>query len=155
MNRIASLSKESKLNVTGLLVAAIGMLLEMAAGSTLYPTVTGPIVLVAGSALVAFLPGRWTSYLGLVIPLVLGVGLAVSAVLDPTFAGQLIDFGNVAVAVGSVLHVAGLVAAVLGGVAMVLRPQGRPSGSSPEPVVAGAVDWRQVGAGLAVGAAAP
>lgn len=132
MTRITSLSNESKLNVAGLVVAAIGMLLEIAAGSTLYPTLTGPIVLTAGAALVAFLPGRWTSYLGLVIPLVLGVGLAVSAVLAPTFAGQLVDFGNVAIAGGSLLHAAGLAAAVLGGVAMVLRPQGRPSGASED-----------------------
>jgi hypothetical protein len=105
------------------------MVLEMASGSALYPTLTGPIVLVVGAGLVALRPGRWTSYLGLVVPLVLGVGLAVSAVLSPVFAAQLVGVGNIGIAVGSALHVAGLIAAVVGGVMMVRRPRDRQSGA--------------------------
>jgi hypothetical protein len=124
------LSNEAKLNAVGLVVTATGMVLQMASGSTLYPTLTGPIVLVAGAALVAFRPGGWTSYVGLVIPLVLGVGLAVSAVLSPAFVTQLTDLGSIGMAVGSMLHVAGLTASVIGGVAMVRRPQGRGSSAA-------------------------
>jgi hypothetical protein len=121
VNRIAPLLNASKLNVMGLALAAIGMILEIASGSTLYPTLTGPIVLVCGAVLVTLWPGRWTSYVGLAIPLVLGVGLAVSAALSPDFLAQLGDFGNVGLVVGSVLHGLGLISAVSGGAVMVRR----------------------------------
>jgi hypothetical protein len=121
MNRIASLSLGAWLNVAGLVLAAVGMLLEMGAGSGLYPTLTGPIVLLIGAAVVALRPGRWTAYIGLVIPLALAVGLIVSAALSPVFLEQLTDTGNAGIVLGSLLHVVGLTAAVAGGFAMVLR----------------------------------
>lgn len=121
MNRITTLSNEAKLNVIGVVLAAIGMLFEIGAGSELYPTLSGPIVLLVGAAIVAFGPGRWTAYVGLIVPLVLGVGLAVSAVMSPAFFEQVMDFGNAAIVLGSLLHVAGLIAGVVGGFGMVLR----------------------------------
>ena len=111
----------ARLNVAGLLVTAIGMIVEMGAGSELYPTLAGPIVLLVGAAMVAFRPGRWTGYVGLTIPLVLGVGLIVSAVMSPAFFDQLIDTGNAGIVLGSLLHVIGLSTAVAGGFGMVLR----------------------------------
>jgi hypothetical protein len=36
------------------------MLVQIAAGSTLYPSVTGPIVLIVAAIFVAFGPGGWT-----------------------------------------------------------------------------------------------
>jgi hypothetical protein len=121
MSRITSLSTASKLNVMGLAVAAIGMLLQIAAGSQLYPSLTGPIVLLLAAAVVAFAPGRWPGYIGLVIPLVLLVGLSVSALLSSAFFEQLKDIGNAGIVLGSLLHVVGLSTAVGGGVGMVLR----------------------------------
>ena len=121
MNRITTLSNEAKLNVIGVVLAAIGMLFEIGAGSELYPTLSGPIVLLVGAAIVAFGPGRWTAYVGLIVPLVLGVGLAVSAVMSPAFFEQVMDFGNAAIVLGSLLHGAGLIAGVVGGFGMVLR----------------------------------
>jgi hypothetical protein len=70
---------------------------------------------------VALRPGRWTAYIGLVIPLALAVGLIVSAALSPVFLEQLTDTGNAGIVLGSLLHVVGLTAAVAGGFAMVLR----------------------------------
>ncbi len=128
MNRAISLSNPVKLNVGGLALAALGMLLEMVAGSVLYPTLTGPIVLLVGAALVAYRPGGWTSYLGLILPLVLAAGLAVSAVLSPAFFEQFRDIGNVGIVAGSMFHVVGLIAAIGGGVA-VLRFKGPLSGA--------------------------
>ena len=125
MSRIATLSNEAKLNVIGVVLAAIGMLLEIGAGSELYPTLSGPIVLLVGAAIVAFGPGRWTAYVGLIVPLVLGVGLAVSAVMSPAFFEQVTDIGNAAIVLGSLLHVAGLIAAVVGGFGMLLRNRAR------------------------------
>lgn len=127
MSHYRSQSSAAKLNVAGLILAAAGMALERGAGSTLYPTLAGPIVLVAVAVVVALRPGRWTGYLGLVVPLVVAVGLVVSAVLAPTFVGQLTDAANTGTFAGSVAHVVGLVAALAGGIGMVLRPRADPT----------------------------
>ena len=124
MNQLTSLSTPAKLNVGGLVLTAIGMALERGAGSTLYPTLTGPIVLVVVAVLVAVRPARWTAYVGLIVPLVLAAGLIVSAALSRTFLDQLTGTGNAGTLVGSILHVVGLVAAVAGGLGMVLPPRG-------------------------------
>ncbi|HET9520494.1 MAG TPA: hypothetical protein VFO73_05585 [Candidatus Limnocylindrales bacterium] len=129
IDSLRNLSGATKLCVTGLVLASTGMLLQIAAGSTLYPSLAGPIVLLATAAIVAFVPGRWTRYLGLVVPLVLGVGALVAAVMTGDFIDQLTDLTRVGIFVGSVVHVVGLVAAVSGGVGMVL---GRGTGGERE-----------------------
>jgi CIC family chloride channel protein len=78
----------------------------------------GPIVLVAAAVVVAFGPGRWTPYVGLLVPLVLGLGALVAAIMTGEFVGQLTEIGKPGVFVGSLMHVVGLVAAVAGGVGM-------------------------------------
>jgi hypothetical protein len=124
MNQHTSVSNAAKLNVAGLVLAATGMAMERGSGSTLYPTLAGPIVLAVVAALVAFRPARWTGYIGLIVPLVLTAGLIVSAAMSRTFLDQLTGTGNAGTLVGSILHVVGLVAAVAGGIGMVLRPHG-------------------------------
>jgi hypothetical protein len=126
LSRIRSLSNGAKLNVAGLVLTAIGMLFEIGAGSELYPTLTGPIVLLIGAAAVAFRPGRWTGYLGLIIPFVLGLGLIVSVALSPAFVDQLTDTDNAGIVAGSLLHVVGLVTGIVGGFGMVLRGPWQP-----------------------------
>jgi hypothetical protein len=108
------MSRATFLTVTGLVLAAIGMLVEIGAGSDLYPTLSGPIVLLVTAAIVALRPGRWTGYIGFAVPLVLGAGLIISAVVSPGFVDQLIDMGNPAILVGSFAHVVGLTVAVAG-----------------------------------------
>jgi hypothetical protein len=110
-------------NVVGLLVTAAAMLLQIAAGSTLYPSLTGPIVLAATALAVAFLPRRATTYVGLIVPLVLALGAIAAAIMTGGFIAQLTGLGNPALLIGSVLHVVGLTMAIAGGVAMVLAPQ--------------------------------
>ena len=120
---LSRLSDAAKLNVIGLVVTAAGMLLQIAAGSSLYPSFAGPIVLLAAAAIVAFAPGRWTPLVGLVVPLVLGMGATIAAVMTGKFIEQLTDIGRVGLLIGSVMHVIGLVAAVAGGVGMLrFRP---------------------------------
>ncbi|MEO8511090.1 MAG: hypothetical protein ABI534_07580 [Chloroflexota bacterium] len=118
MNRVAQLSNAAKLNVAGLVVTAAGMVLQIAAGSTLYPTFTGPIVLLVTAIVVAFVPGRWTAYVALLVPLVLGLGAIIATVMSGEFVEQLTDFGNAGIALGSLMHVIGLIAAVAGGLGM-------------------------------------
>jgi hypothetical protein len=120
MDSVRRLSSAAKLNVTGLVLTAAGMLLQIAAGSTLYPSLTGPIVLFAAAVVVVFGPGRWTPYVGLLVPLVLAAGAIIAAVMTGDFIDQLTDVGRPGVLVGSLMHVVGLTAAVAAGVRMLL-----------------------------------
>lgn len=121
------LSNAARLNAVGLILTATGMLLQMAAGSSLYPSLAGPIVLLGASVIVLFGPGRWTPYVGLLVPLVLGVGLTIAALMTGEFARQLTDLEAGGVFVGSLLHVIGLAAAVVGGLGMI---RGRRAGAA-------------------------
>jgi hypothetical protein len=124
MNRVRHLSHWAWLNVIGLVLTAAGMLLQIAAGSALYPSFTGPIVLVGAALVVALGPGRWTPYVGLGVPLVLGIGAIVAAVMTGGFVDQLTSFGDPAIVIGSGMHVIGLTAAVVGGIGMLLGRRG-------------------------------
>lgn len=124
MDRVRHLSNWAKLNVVGLVLTAIGMLLQIAAGSELYPSLTGPIVLLAAAIFVAFGPGRWTPFVAVIVPLVLGVGAIIAAVMTGEFIHQLTNIGNAAIVAGSLMHVIGLTAAVTGGVGMLLDRRG-------------------------------
>jgi hypothetical protein len=115
--------------VAGLVLTAAGMLLQIAAGSELYPTFAGPIVLLAAAVIVAFWSGRWTPYVALLVPLVLGLGAIITAVISGEFIEQLTDVGKAGIFLGSLMHVVGLIAAVAGGVGMLL---GRPGAGSRE-----------------------
>jgi hypothetical protein len=114
-------SNAARLNVAGLILTATGMQLQIAAGSELYPSFAGPIVLLATAGLVAFVNSRWTAYAGLVVPLVLGLGAIVAAVMTGELIEQLTAVGNIGIFIGSVMHVVGLIAAVTGAIGMMRR----------------------------------
>jgi hypothetical protein len=118
MNAIKSLSGAARLNVASLVLTAAGMFLQIAAGSVLYPSIAGPIVLLASAVVVAFVPGRWTAWIGLLVPLVLGSGAIVAALMTGGFIAQLMNFSEPVILLGSLMHVIGLTAAVIGGLAM-------------------------------------
>jgi hypothetical protein len=124
MDSVRRLSTAANANAAGLVLTAAGMLVQIASGSTLYPSITGPIVLIVAAIFVAFGPGRWTPWVGLVVPLVLGLGAMVAAVMTGGFIDQLTDLGRPGLFVGSLMHVVGLVAAVAGGAVMVLGRRG-------------------------------
>jgi len=109
------------------MLTAAGMLAQIAAGSELYPSLTGPIVLLAAAVFVALGPGRWTPYVGLVVPLVLGLGAIVAAVMTGELIDQLTNIGNAPIVLGSWMHVIGLTTAVTGGVGMLLLRRGQVS----------------------------
>jgi hypothetical protein len=125
LNRVRPLSNWAWLSVIGLVLTAAGMLLQIAAGSKLYPSLTGPIVLLVAAALVAFGPARWTPYVAIVVPLVLGLGAIAAAVMTGEFVDQLTNIGSLGIFVGSLMHTVGLTAAVAGGVGMSLDRRGR------------------------------
>jgi hypothetical protein len=95
------------------------MLLQIVAGSTLYPSIAGPIVLIVAAIFVTFGPGRWSPWVGLVGPLVLGFGAIVAAVMTGGFIDQLTAFEMPGLVVGSLMHVVGLVIAIAGGLMMI------------------------------------
>lgn len=128
LTRFRHLPQWAWLSVIGLVLTAGGMLLQIAAGSELYPSLTGPIVLVAAASFVALGPSRWTPYVALVVPLVLGVVAIIAAVMTGAFIEQLADIRNPAIVLGSAMHVIGLAAAVAGGVGMLLGRRGLVSG---------------------------
>ena len=123
MSRLTRLSIWTALNVLGLVLTAAGMLVQIAAGSDLYPSLTGPIVLLATVVLVVFGPRRWTRWVGLGVPLVLGIGAAVAATMTGTFVDQLTGGGGVPLVLGSWMHVMGLVTAVSGAMGVMLEPR--------------------------------
>lgn len=129
MNRVRRLSNAAKLNVAGLVLTAAGMLLQIAAGSELYPSFAGPIVLIATAVIVAIWSGRWTAYVALLVPLVLGLGAIIAALMSGEFIQQLTDVGNAGIFLGSMIHVIGLIAAVAGAIGMLL---GRPAADERE-----------------------
>ena len=123
MTGLRQRSSAAKMSAAGLAVAATGMLLQIAAGSTLYPSLAGPLVLFATAAFVLFGPARWASYAGLGVAVVLGIGAIIgSAMSGGGLIGQLVEVGHVGIFVGSLAHVIGLVAAVTGGLGT-LRPR--------------------------------
>ena len=68
------LSTASRLNVAFLLIAAVGIVIQIVADVD-YPRVPpGPIILVAAAAMVAFASWRWVPYVGVVVPLFLLIG---------------------------------------------------------------------------------
>jgi hypothetical protein len=121
---VRGLSSPAKLNTAGLLLAAAGMVAQMVSGSTLYPSIAGPIALIVTAILVAFGPRRAAPWVGLAVPLVLGIGALAAAVMTGAFIDQLTDVGKPGLLAGTLMHVVGLVAAVAGGVGMVLRRRG-------------------------------
>lgn len=125
MDAVRLLPTAAKLNATGLVLTAAGMLVQIGAGSELYPSFAGPIVLLATAVLVAVRSDRWTPYVGLLVPLVLGLGAIVAAIMSGEFIAQLIDVGQVGLFVGSLMHVIGLSAAVAGGIGMLPGRRGR------------------------------
>jgi hypothetical protein len=122
LRQLTRLSRWTVLNVLGLVVAGGGMLVQISSGSDLYPSLTGPIVLTVTALAVVFGPSRWTRWIGLGVPLVLGIGAAVAAAMTGEFIDQLVGGDNVPLLLGSWMHVVGLIAAVTGAVAAMLEP---------------------------------
>jgi hypothetical protein len=108
------LTPAASLTVAGLVVAAAGIVIQIASGAD-YPTVPpGLIILLAAAGLVALATRwRWTTIVGVIVSLFLLVG----GILAPQARAQLGDPGEVGVFVGTVIQLLALVVALVGGVA--------------------------------------
>jgi hypothetical protein len=125
LNSVRRLSNSARLNVIGITLTAGGMLLQISSGSKLYPSLAGPIVLVVAALIVMSGPARWRPYVGLLVPLVLGLGAIIAAVVKGDFIDQLTAVGETGIFLGSLMHVIGLISAVAGGLGMVDGRRGR------------------------------
>jgi hypothetical protein len=133
MNVRRPLSTPAKLNAAALAVTAGGILLQIASGSELYPTIPpGPIILLIGAGVVALGPWRWSPIIGLIVPVILLVGGTIAAVAGNEFLDQLTEPAEVGIFAGSVTQLLGLIAALVTGIVAVTRTSGasRTIGSS-------------------------
>jgi hypothetical protein len=72
---MSKLSPARRINVGALLVAAAGVFIVFVSAPDLFPAVPpGILILAAAAAIVAFVPGRWTPIVGVLIPLVITIG---------------------------------------------------------------------------------
>jgi hypothetical protein len=108
------LSPAASLTVAGLVVAAAGIVIQIASGAN-YPTIPpGLLVLLAAAGLVALATRwRWTIILGVIVSLFLLVGGS----LAPQARQQLGNPSQAGVFIGTVIQLLALVVALVAGVA--------------------------------------
>lgn len=113
-NRPRRLSPAASLSVAGLVVAAAGIVIQIASGAD-YPTIPpGLLILLAAAGLVALATRwRWTMIVGVIVSLFLLVGGA----LAPQAREQLGDPTQVGVFIGTVIQLLALVVALVASVA--------------------------------------
>ena len=111
------------LSILGLVAAAAGMLLQIASGSNLYPSLAGPIVLLVTATVVLFGPRRWTRWPALLVPSTLLLGALVAAAMANGFVEQVTNLTNAGLVSGSLMHLLGLGVAVVGAALMVFPPR--------------------------------
>jgi hypothetical protein len=122
MDERRPLSTPSRLNTAALVVTAGGMVLQIASGSALYPTIPpGPIILLVGAGIVSLGPRRWSPIVGLVVPLVLTVGGTIAAAAGNEFLDQLSETAESGIFVGTAVHLLGLIAALVTGIVAIRR----------------------------------
>lgn len=83
---LATLSAPSKVNLTAMTAAIVGILLQIAAGVD-YPTVPpGPIILAVAVGLVVFARRRWALVVAAVVPVFLTVGGTIAFLVNDEMA---------------------------------------------------------------------
>jgi hypothetical protein len=117
-------SPAAKLNIAGLVVAAVGIMIQYVSGVD-YPTIPpGPIILLAGAAVVAFGPWRWSPVVGLVIALFVSIGGVIATIAGNGFNETLGDPGAVGGFAGTLVQILGLAIAVPAGIVAARRSAG-------------------------------
>jgi hypothetical protein len=119
MNQRTPLSTSAKLNVAGLVVAAVGILTQYLSGVEGFPTIPpGPIILLVAAGLVTFGPCRWTSAIGVVAPLFVLVGGAIATTVNwGTSAAPLSNPTEAGGFAGAVIQLVGVITALVAGIA--------------------------------------
>jgi hypothetical protein len=112
---LPSLSTAAKINIAGLLAAAVGIVIQIASGVD-YPTVPpGLIILLVAAVLVAFARWAWVAIVGVIVPLFLLVGGTISS----TGRENLADPGDFGQFAGTLIQLVGVVVALVAGLLVV------------------------------------
>jgi hypothetical protein len=107
-----ALSRASRLNVGGMLIAVVGIVIQIATGVD-YPTIPpGPIILLAAVGIVGLGRWRWSPIVGLIVPAFLLVGGTIAGFADD----ELWDLGEPGQFFGLVVQAVGVIAGLIGGV---------------------------------------
>jgi hypothetical protein len=83
MQKQMPLSITGKLTVTGLVLAAVGIIIQYFFKVVGLPTIPiGPIILLVAAAMVAFGSQRWTPVVGLIVSLFVLAGFTMASITD-------------------------------------------------------------------------
>ena len=119
----ATVSTAARINVAGLLAAAVGIVIQIAAGVD-YPTVPpGLIILLVAAGLVAFAPWGWVAAVGVAVPVFLLIGGAITS----DARNNLTDPGEFGQFAGTLLQLAALIVALVAGLLMLRTTLDRPA----------------------------
>lgn len=120
MTRRGSLSMAAMLTVVGLIVAAIGIVILIAAGVDFPAIPPGLVILLVAAVVVALAPWWWSPAVGVVVGVFLLIGAVVSDSLDRL--GDLDELGEFA---GTAVQLVGLILAVVAGTIATMVGRGR------------------------------
>jgi hypothetical protein len=122
VNERSPLSTPARLNAAALVATAAGMVLQIASGSELYPTIPpGPIIVLVGAGVVAIGTRRLSPIIGLLVPVILTIGGIVASAAGNQFLEQLTELAEVGIFVGTVIHLLGLIAALVTGIVAITQ----------------------------------
>ena len=79
---LSSLPTASKVNVAAMVVAIVGIVIQIAAGVDYPPVPPGPIILAVAVALVLFTRRRWAAIVAVIVPVFLTVGGTIAFLAD-------------------------------------------------------------------------
>jgi hypothetical protein len=109
-------SPAARLLVVGLVVAAVGMLVQYASGVD-YPTIPpGPTIALVSAAVVVWGPWRWTPVIGLLVAAFISIGGAIATIAGNGFTEQLSHPSAIGGFVGTLVQIAGLLIALAAGI---------------------------------------
>ena len=107
-----ALSSASWMNIDGMLVAVVGILIQIATGVD-YPTIPpGPVILLVAVAIVALGRWRWSPIVGVIVPAFMLVGGAIAGIAND----ELWDLGEPGQIFGLLVQTGGVVAGLIGGI---------------------------------------
>ena len=115
---INGLTTAEKVSAEGLVLAAAGIVIQIVAGSDLFPTIPpGPVILILGAGLIAFGPRSWARYVALIIPIFLLVGATTAGVVaTDSWVDQLRRPEQTGIFLGTVLQFTAIAVALVAGI---------------------------------------
>ena len=112
------MSTPRRINIGALLVAAAGVFVIFLSAPDLFPAVPpGVIILAVAAALVAFVPGRWTPIVGVLIALMITIGGIASGTTIDILNGE----ESPGAILGTVIQYPALITAIAAGVMATTR----------------------------------